>query len=146
MTSNVARVSGACVLAWALSAAPTVAQVYRAPYPPPHGGVYGRGSDDGHVYPGRDGRYGAPRFAWQSGYQEGYEEGFEAARRGRHYDPVRERDYRKAMKGYRREFGPPDYYRNMFRDGFRSGYGDGFRQGRYSYRQRGGPGWYGKPW
>lgn len=152
MTSNVARVSGACVLVWALSAAvPASAQYYPAPHPSPSGGPYAGGPYAGGpyaggAYPDRGGRYGPPRFAWQSGYQEGYEEGFKAARRARRYDPVRERDYRRAMEGYRREFGPPEHYRRMFRDGFRAGYDDGYRQGRYASRQQGWPGWYGRPW
>ena len=142
MTSNVARMSGACVFAWALSAAvPAFAQYYPAPNPSPFGGFYA-----GRDYPDRNGRYGAPRFAWQSGYQEGYEEGFNAARHARWYDPVRERDYRKATKGYRREFGPPEYYRLVFRDGFRAGYDDGYRQGRYAHQNRGASGWPGRPW
>lgn len=103
-----------------LSAAPADAQVYR-----PHPERDGWGS---HGYPAR---YG-PGFEF--GFEDGYRDGYDAARRGRHYDPYRERRYREGDSGYRRRFGPRDLYRRDYRQGFLTGYDRGYRDAMRSRR------------
>ncbi len=86
--------------------------------------------------PWTGGRAGA-RFdvATQQGYADGYEAGLDDGRDNRRFDPVGERRYRSADRGYQRSYGDKDYYKANYRTGFRSGYEDGFRDGqRYGRR------------
>jgi hypothetical protein len=87
---------------------------------------------------------GAPRHAFDRGFHEGYDEGVQAGRRGHPYDPYRERDYRRADRGYERHLGSREAYRWNFRRGFEAGYARGFTEGRrraYRYGPWGGPRW-----
>jgi hypothetical protein len=72
------------------------------------------------------GRYDS--VAFNNGYREGLDHGRDAARHHRRFDPDREKDFRKADEGYRREYGPKDWYRDQFRRGFQQGYERGYRE------------------
>jgi len=77
------------------------------------------------------GRYGSYRndtrsTAFNNGYQEGLHHGEDAVRDRRPFDINREKDYRKADEGYRREYGDKDLYRDEFRRGFAQGYQEAY--------------------
>jgi hypothetical protein len=106
---------------------------YRSGY-----GVAGRGgpSWNGRGGPWAGGRAGARiDVARQQGYSDGYEAGLDDGRDNRRFDPVGERRYRSADRGYERHYGDKDYYKANYRTGFRSGYEAGYRDGqRYDRR------------
>jgi hypothetical protein len=104
-------------------------------------------------YPDRDDRY--PRGRWGSygvgydnGFDEGYRRGFDDGEDGDRFDPIGEKSFRKADKGYDRRYGPKGYYQNEYRQGFRAGYERGYRDGRYHRYddRRGSRGWGGWRW
>lgn len=63
------------------------------------------------------------------GYSDGYEDGLNDGRDRNRYDPVGEKDYRSADRGYYGSYGSKDAYKNNYRAGFRQGYEDGYREG-----------------
>lgn len=75
----------------------------------------------------------APRGYQEAALARGYDDGFEAGRtdgrRGKRYDPVATRDYRRGDEGYYVAYGSRDAYKNNYRTGFRQGYEDGYRAG-----------------
>jgi hypothetical protein len=77
---------------------------------------------------GRPGTYSdsARSVAFNNGYQEGLHHGQEAVRDRRPLDIEREKDFRKADEGYRREYGSKDLYRDEFRRGFTQGYQEAY--------------------
>ena len=62
------------------------------------------------------------------GYSDGYQDGLNDGRDRKRYDPVGEKDYRNADKGYYGNYGSKDAYKNNYRAGFRQGYEDGYRE------------------
>jgi len=81
---------------------------------------------DGSVTRRSGGGYQEPAFA--RGYSDGYQDGLNDARDRNRYDPVGEKDYRSADKGYYGGYGSKDAYKNNYRSGFRQGYEDGYRE------------------
>lgn len=77
--------------------------------------------------------YTEPAFA--RGYSDGFRIGADDGHDRDRYDPVRHREYRSGDKGYYREYGPKDAYKNNYRAGFRQGYEDGYRD-RANHRRR----------
>lgn len=77
-------------------------------------------------YPG--GGYGMAR---DTGYADGFKRGQDDGHDRDRYDPVGERDYRSADRGYNNRYGSREAYRNEYRRGFLDGYAQGYRQGRY---------------
>jgi hypothetical protein len=76
----------------------------------------------------RSGYYDSRRTAYENGYREGTDEGRKDARSRDVFEYRDEGDWRDADKGYRREFGDRNRYRQTFRSGFEAGYADGYRQ------------------
>jgi hypothetical protein len=78
------------------------------------------------------GRSGAYRYdpAYQTGLNDGYEAGVDDARDRRRYDPIGERRYRSADRGYEREYGPREAYKIQYREAFKTGYARGYADGR----------------
>ncbi len=113
----------AAALALALSATPAHAQ---------WGRIFGQDRDDYY-------RGNTRQIAYDNGYREGLDHGQNAARANRPFDLDREKDYRNADEGYRREYGDKDRYRAEFRRGFAEGYHQAYE--RYGY-DRG----YGRPY
>lgn len=105
----------AAALALALSATPAHAQ---------WGRIFGQDRDDAY-------RGNARQIAYDNGYREGMDHGQNAARSNRPFDLQREKDYRNADEGYRREYGNKDRYREDFRRGFAEGYRAAYE--RYGY-------------
>lgn len=100
---------------------------YRAGYYDNRGG-YGSGGAWGQ---GR--AVGRVDVAAQQGYSDGYEAGVNDARGRRQFDPIGERRYRSADRGYNRSYGPKERYQANYRSGFTNGYEAGYRDvaGRY---------------
>jgi hypothetical protein len=73
--------------------------------------------------------------ATQQGHSDGYEAGLDDARDGRRFDPIAERRYRSADRGYNGSYGPRDVYKANYRTGFLKGYEDAYRDAaRFSQR------------
>ena len=101
------------------------------------GGYYGRGLPGGRqAPPWAFGRAGARvDVAAQQGYSDGYEAGLDDGRDGRRFDPVAERRYRSADRGYNNSYGPRDLYKTSYRSGFLNGYEAGYQDAsRYGRR------------
>ena len=81
---------------------------------------------EGGVVRRAPGGYQEPAFA--RGYSDGYEDGVNDGKDRNRYDPVGEKDYRSADKGYNGNYGSKDAYKNNYRAGFRQGYEEGYRQ------------------
>jgi flagellar biosynthesis/type III secretory pathway protein FliH len=82
----------------------------------------------------------ARRAAYENGYREGAKEGERDGRRGT-FGFQDERTFQRADKGYHREFGDRERYRQSFRNGYVEGYRAAYdRFGRYSSGSRRGPG------
>lgn len=105
----------AAALALALTATPAHAQ---------WGRIFGQDRDDYS-------RGNARQIAYDNGYREGMDHGQNAARSRKPFDLEREKDYRNADEGYRREYGNRDRYREEFRRGFAEGYHRAYEQ--YGY-------------
>jgi hypothetical protein len=71
--------------------------------------------------------YQDPAFA--RGFSDGYREGVDDGHDRDRYDPVRHGEYRDGDKGYSRDYGPRNAYKNNYRAGFRQGYDTGYRDG-----------------
>ena len=86
----------------------------------------------GGIFPPRDGGVvrrspgGYQEPAAARGYSDGYEDGVNDGKDRNRYDPVGEKDYRSADKGYYGGYGSKDAYKNNYRAGFRQGYEDGY--------------------
>jgi len=80
--------------------------------------------------------------AYEYGYLDGYEAGLDDGADGRRFNPIGERRYRTADRGYERRYGPRELYRNRYRDSFRQGYQAGYDDGRRYGNGR--PWWW--PW
>ena len=70
------------------------------------------------------------RRAYDEGYRKGVERGRDDARQRRQESYERDKEYRNGDRGYRREDGDRNAYREVFRQGFRTGYTEAFRQQR----------------
>jgi hypothetical protein len=96
---------------------------------------YGRGgyNDPWNQGPGRgQGPVANTRYdlAFQAGLNDGYEAGLDDGHDGRRFDPVGERRYRSADRGYDRRYGSKDAWKVRYRDGFKLGYEEGYQDAR----------------
>jgi hypothetical protein len=99
---------------------------------PAHAQVWNDGARQGTY------RNDAQSVAFNNGYQQGLRDGEQAVRDRRPLDVNRERDYRNADQGYRRDYGERNFYRDEFRRGFAQGYQEAFqRVNRYDDRRDG---------
>jgi hypothetical protein len=76
----------------------------------------------------RQSYYDAGRAAYDNGYREGIKQGEKDGRKGQRFDFRDEKTFQRADKGYHREFGDLDRYRQSFRTGYSTGYGDAFQR------------------
>jgi hypothetical protein len=70
-----------------------------------------------------DGRYNP---ASQNGYRDGIAMGQKDLRKGKRYRPQKNDQYEDADRGYNRNYGDKDLYRNEYRQAFERGYADGY--------------------
>jgi len=81
----------------------------------------------------RQSYYEANRTAYDNGYREGLKVGEKDGRRSSPAVYQDERNFQRADKGYHREYGPLERYRQSFRTGYAAGYDDGYRRYAPSY-------------
>ena len=88
--------------------------------------------DDSHYDRGYG--YDHYRHGLRAAHETGYRDGLEVARedtwRGKPYNPNPRGKYAWADRGYRREFGDRNAYRERYADGYRDGYMAAFRGSR----------------
>jgi flagellar biosynthesis/type III secretory pathway protein FliH len=77
--------------------------------------------------------YDASRTAYDNGYREGLKQGEKDGRKNNPAVYQDERTFQRADKGYHREFGPLERYRQSFRTGYASGYNDAYERYAPSY-------------
>jgi hypothetical protein len=77
--------------------------------------------------------YDARRTAYDNGFREGVKQGEKDAQKNRPFSYQDEKTFQHADKGYHREFGVLDRYRQTFRTGYAEGYSDGYQRYAPSY-------------
>jgi flagellar biosynthesis/type III secretory pathway protein FliH len=97
--------------------------------------------DNGRSYsaPAQASFYDARRVAYDNGFREGLKEGEKDGRKNERFSYEDEKTFQRADKGYHREYGAVDRYRQSFRTGYAAGYSDGYQR----YAPRYGSGQYG---
>jgi hypothetical protein len=70
----------------------------------------------------------AQRAAYDNGFREGLKQGEKDGRKNNVFAFQDERTFQRADKGYHREFGPLERYRQSFRSGYSAGYSDGYQR------------------
>lgn len=85
----------------------------------------------------RQSYYDARRTAYDNGYREGLKEGDKDGRKNEAFRYEDERTFERADKGYHREFGDVERYRQSFRAGYAEGYSDAYGRHRSTYGPRG---------
>jgi flagellar biosynthesis/type III secretory pathway protein FliH len=91
--------------------------------------------------PDQQSYYDARRTAYDNGFREGVKQGEKDAQKNRSFAYQDEKTFQRADKGYHREFGALERYRQTFRNGYAAGYSDGYQRYRPAY----GNGGYGNP-
>jgi len=74
------------------------------------------------------GRYEPRQVGYDNGYNEGLKEGQKDGRARDAFEFRDERAWRNGDKGYHRNYGDRERYRQIFRNGFEAGYNDGYRR------------------
>jgi flagellar biosynthesis/type III secretory pathway protein FliH len=82
----------------------------------------------------------ARRVAYDNGYREGLKEGAKEGRENERFRYEDERTFQRADKGYHREFGDLERYRQSFRNGYSAGYTEAYQRYGAVYDSRGGYG------
>jgi hypothetical protein len=93
--------------------------------------------------PAQQSYYEARRVAYDNGFREGVKQGEKDARKNQAFAYQDDRTFQHADKGYHREFGAVERYRQSFRTGYAAGYSDGYQRyaPTYSYGGYGNPGY-----
>jgi hypothetical protein len=94
-------------------------------YGPPRGNGYGYGY--GQPGYGRADRGAGPAF--QIGIEDGRRDGERDAFTGHSFRPEHSGNFHHADRGYRREYGPKQMYKDAYRSGYMEGYRSGYGQG-----------------
>jgi flagellar biosynthesis/type III secretory pathway protein FliH len=81
----------------------------------------------------RQSYYDSNRTAYDNGYREGIKQGEKDGRKNNAARYQDERTFQRADKGYHREFGPIERYRQSFRSGYASGYSEAYQRYAPSY-------------
>jgi hypothetical protein len=97
----------------------------------------------------RQSYYDSRRAAYDTGFREGVKEGEKDGRKGDVFEFHDEKAYQHADKGFHREYGSLERYRQSFRTGFSAGYAEAYERfaprygssGRILNDRRGTPGW-----
>ena len=82
----------------------------------------------------------ARRAAYDNGYREGLKEGAKEGRDNERFRYEDERTFQRADKGYHREYGDLEHYRQSFRNGYAAGYSESYQRYGAVYDSRGGYG------
>jgi flagellar biosynthesis/type III secretory pathway protein FliH len=103
--------------------------------------------DNNRAYsaPDQQSYYDARRTAFDNGFREGVKQGEKDGRQRKPFAYQDEKTFQRADKGYHREYGTVDRYRQTFRAGYAEGYSDGYQRYAPSYGNGGyGDGRYGR--
>jgi hypothetical protein len=85
--------------------------------------------DDGRPYPAaQESYYNSGRIAYDNGFREGLKEGEKDGKKRDRFRYQDEGAYEHGDKGYHREYGSVDRYRQSFRTGFAAGYSEGYER------------------
>lgn len=86
--------------------------------------------EDGRSYsaPTQQSFYDSGRVAYDNGFREGLKQGEKDGRKNDRFAYQDENTFRRADKGYHREYGPVDRYRQSFRTGYSAGYSEGYQR------------------
>ena len=99
-------------------------------------------NDRAYSAPDQQSFYDARRVAYDTGFREGVKQGEQDARKNRPFAYQDDKTFQRADKGYHREYGTLDRYRQTFRTGYAAGYSDGYQ--RYAPYSGSGNGRYGR--
>jgi flagellar biosynthesis/type III secretory pathway protein FliH len=101
--------------------------------------------DDGRSYsaPAQQSYYDSGRVAYDNGFREGLKQGEKDGRKNDRFAYQDEKTFQRADKGYHREYGPADRYRQSFRTGYAAGYSQGYQRYAPTYGYGNGNGGYG---
>jgi hypothetical protein len=84
--------------------------------------------DDERAYSARQSYYDSGRVAYDNGFREGLKQGEKDGRKNDAFRYQDEKTFQRADKGYHREYGSLDRYRQSFRTGYSAGYSDGYQR------------------
>ena len=84
--------------------------------------------DRSYSAPAQRSFYDSGRVAYDNGFREGLKEGEKDGRKNDRFAYQDEKTFQRADKGYQREYGPVDRYRQSFRTGYAAGYSDGYQR------------------
>jgi hypothetical protein len=88
-----------------------------------------RGWLDGDpAYSARQSFYDSGRVAYDNGFREGLKQGEKDGRKNDAFRYQDEKTFQRADKGYHREYGSLERYRQSFRTGYSAGYSDGYQR------------------
>jgi len=114
------------------AAAGLLALTFAAPARAQSGGWLDAGRSSYSGASGADGQsysyYDSSRAAYDQGYREGVKQGEHDGRKSERYRYEDDKMYQRADKGYRREYGSLERYRQAFRDGYAAGYTSGYER------------------
>jgi flagellar biosynthesis/type III secretory pathway protein FliH len=91
--------------------------------------------------PDQQSYYDARRVAYDNGFREGVKQGEKDGQKNQAFEYQDEKTFRNADKGYHREYGTLERYRQSFRNGYSAGYSDGYQRYAPSYGAYGNPGY-----
>jgi hypothetical protein len=102
-------------------------------------------SDDDPAYSTRQSFYDSGRVAYDNGFREGLKQGEKDGRKNDQFRYQDEKTFQRADKGFHREYGSLDRYRQSFRTGYSAGYSEGYQRyaPNYGYGNGRGNGRYG---
>jgi flagellar biosynthesis/type III secretory pathway protein FliH len=84
--------------------------------------------------------YDSGRVAYDNGFEEGRKQGEKDGRKREQFRYQDEKSFQRADKGYHREYGSLDRYRQSFRTGYSAGYSEGYQRYAPAYGSTGGYG------
>jgi flagellar biosynthesis/type III secretory pathway protein FliH len=88
-------------------------------------------------YGERQSYYDSRRAAYDNGFREGAKQGEKDGRKGNVFAYQDERTFQRADKGYHRDFGDIERYRQAFRSGYASGYSESYQRYAPAYGNNG---------
>ena len=84
--------------------------------------------DNDRAYSARQSYYDSGRVAYDNGFREGLKQGEKDGRKNDAFRYQDEKTFQRADKGYHREYGSLDRYRQSFRTGYSTGYSEGYQR------------------
>jgi flagellar biosynthesis/type III secretory pathway protein FliH len=101
------------------------------------------GDERAYSAPAQQSFYDSGRVAYDNGFREGLKQGEKDGRKNDQFRYQDEKTFQRGDKGYHREYGSLDRYRQSFRTGYSAGYSEGYQRYAPSYTYGNGNGRYG---